>query len=357
MKLTLHRLHLPLAHCFTISRESIQTQGSLIVELEHDGVRGYGEVTENPFYGHDFDSISHSLQRAESLLEAYITSDPRDLWDRMLVQVGNDTFAAAALDMAAHDWHGKRLGKPTWQVWGLQWQDVPPSSYTIGIDDLDTMVAKLEEQPGWAIYKIKLGTPHDLDIVRRLRQVTDATFRVDANCAWTAAQTIEYSSVLADLGVQFIEQPLSPSASAEDKRAVFASSALPIIADEDCQVPTDVAACQPYFHGVNVKICKCGGLTPAWRMLREARSLGLQTMVGCMVESSIGISGAAQLLPLLDFADLDGAVLLKDQPASGIQVDQGRIRGHQSPGCGSQLQHERLPEFLAPPLPLDSTHG
>lgn len=347
MKLRTYSLKLPLAHAFTISRESMDWQSSVIVELEHEGIVGYGEVTENQFYGHPLSSILDSIERARPLLNAYVTGDPLELFDKLLETVGGDTFAASAIDMAAHDWRGKNLRMPTWQVWGLSWQAVP-SSYTIGIDSIPIMIAKLEEQPNWPIYKIKLGTPHDLEIVRQLRTKTNARFRVDANGAWTAEQAVENSIALKDLGVQFIEQPLPQSASPADKLWVFRHSRLPIIADEDCQVPPDVARCTEFYHGINVKICKCGGLTPALRMLREARQLGLRTMVGCMVESSIGISGAAQLLPLLDFADLDGAVLLAHEPAAGVVVAAGHVLEPTSFGTGSRLLLDRLPEYLLP---------
>lgn len=348
MKLRTYSLQLPLAHSFTISRESIDCQTSVLVELQHDGMVGYGEVTENQFYGHPRAEILASIDRALPLLNAYVDGDPLELFDPLLEMLDGDTFAASAIDMAAHDWRGKKLGRPTWQVWGLQWHNVPPSSYTIGIDTIPTMVAKLEEQPGWPIYKIKLGTPHDLEIVRQLRTKTNAVFRVDANGAWTAEQAVENSVALKDLGIEFIEQPLPQSASPEDKRWVYRHSRLPIIADEDCQIPSDVARCVEFYHGINVKICKCGGLSPALKMLQQARQLGLRTMVGCMVESSIGISGAAQLLPLLDYADLDGALLLAHEPAAGIVVATGHVSEPTSDGTGARLLMDRLPEYLLP---------
>jgi L-alanine-DL-glutamate epimerase-like enolase superfamily enzyme len=199
--------------------------------------------------------------------------------------------------------------------------------------------------PGWRLYKIKLGTPHDIEIVTELRRHTDAVFRIDANCAWTADETVANSAKLADLGVEFIEQPLPMNASRDDKLRVFRESALPVIADEDCQVSGDVERCHGQYHGVNVKICKCGGLTPALTMLRRARELGLKTMVGCMIESSIAISGAAQLLPLLDYADLDGAVLLRDDPASGVTIEKGVVRLSGRAGCGGELERGRLGQF------------
>lgn len=346
MKMTLHRLRLPLAHEFTIARGSLSTQSSLIVELEHDGIRGLGEVTVDRFYGHSFESMTKSLNIAAAHLNQYIDAAPADVWASMRDVLGGDHFALSALDMAAHDLHGRRLGLPSWKVWGLEWNDVPDSSYTIGIDAIDVMTEKLHEQSGWGVYKIKLGTTRDIEIVTELRKQTDAVFRVDANCGWSAEQAIEYSKSLADLGVEFIEQPLPQSAMAADKQRVFSNSALPIIADEDCQTLHDVQRCLSCFHGVNVKICKCGGLTPALQMLRNARESGLKTMIGCMVESSIGISAAAQLLPLLDYADLDGAVLLSDEPATGVKIKCGEVTMPDQDGCGADLVAERLPEFL-----------
>ncbi|QEG21888.1 dipeptide epimerase [Mariniblastus fucicola] len=345
MKMKLHPVHLPLKHPFTISRGTLTTQPALYVELEHDGVVGFGEVTENTYYGHTFDSISASLEKARPHLEKYVDGDPLEVWHEMLTIVDGDMFALSALDIAAHDLKGKRSGTPTWQNWGLDWKDVVPSSYTIGISSIEKMVAKLQEQPDWPVYKIKLGTENDLEIVRRLRQHTQAKFRVDANCGWTSAQAIENSKELAELDVEFIEQPLPVEAAREDKLNLFEQSALPILADEDCQIMSDIEKCHGLYHGVNVKICKCGGLTPALSMLRQARSLGMKTMVGCMIESSVGISGAAQLLPLLDFADLDGAILLRDEPATGLQIRNGVVSMPQSPGCGSSIDFEKLHDY------------
>jgi len=337
MKLTLYRQELQLVDPFTIARGTITKQHSLIVELRDGDLVGWGEVTENDYYGHTFESMAASLRRAETLLGEYRQKPPEDVWAHGLEVTAGDRFALSALDLAAHDLWAKRLGQPCWQRWGLEWADTPDSSFTIGIDTIERMVEKLQRHPGWKAYKIKLGTPHDLEIVRTLRQHTDATFRVDANCGWTANETIERSAELQQLGVEFIEQPLPTEASDNDKRRVYEQSALPIIADESCQIRLDVADCQGLFHGVNVKLCKCGGLTPALAMLREARQLGLKTMVGCMIESSIGISSAAQLLPLLNYADLDGALLISNDPASGVRVERGYVAEPTAPGTSAEL--------------------
>lgn len=350
MQLTTHRLNLPLKHPFTIARGTITSQPTLIVCLEHDGVCGFGEVTENTYYGHSFASMSRSLQKVHDLLPRYAESSPEEVWPDLLDRIPEDRFALSALDMAAHDWYGKRLGKTTRAVWGLKDQSIPQSSFTIGIDEVGKMVEKLREAAGWGIYKIKLGTRHDLEIVAALRRETSARFRVDANCGWEVEETIENSKALRELGVEFIEQPLPPQATIEQKREVFSQSVLPIIADEDCQIERDVALCHGLYHGINVKVCKCGGLTPALAMLRQARSLKMQTMIGCMVESSIGISAAAQLAALLDYADLDGAELLSRDPAQGVHIDHGTIQWSPLAGCGGTLKTATLTSFYSEPL-------
>ncbi|MCU0877146.1 MAG: dipeptide epimerase [Pirellulaceae bacterium] len=323
MKLTLHAYDLPLAHTFTISRESITSQPTLVVELTQDGVSGYGEATSNNYYGFTIERMARDLAGLRELLASTTLADPIELWTQCQPHLTDDPFALCALDQAAHDLWGKLQGQPVWKLWGLSTDKIPDSDYTIGIDSIDVMVAKMNEFPGWPIYKIKLGTDRDLEIVRELRKHTTATFRIDANCAWTAEQTIRNSHELKALGVEFIEQPLPRDAWSE-MPAVKAQAALPIVADESCISETDVPRCAPLFHGVNIKLVKCGGLTPARRMIAEARRLGLSVMVGCMTESTVGISAIAQLLPLLDYVDMDGAVLLAQDIATGVRLDRGR---------------------------------
>jgi L-alanine-DL-glutamate epimerase-like enolase superfamily enzyme len=342
MQLTLHSFDLPLAHTFTISRESISTQPTLVVELTQNGVSGYGEATSNKYYGFTVARMARDLAALRPQLEAMTLAhgplaDPPALWQAVQPALADDPFALCALDQAAHDLWGKLRGQPVWKLWGLALDKVPASNYTIGIDSIDVMVAKMSEFPGWPIYKIKLGTDRDLEIVRELRRHTTATFRVDANCGWTAEQTIRNAPELKSLGVEFIEQPL-PADRWDDLRRVREHSALPIIADESCIVESDVARCHGVFHGINIKLVKCGGLTPARRMIAEARRLGLAVMVGCMTESSVGISAIAQLLPLLDYVDMDGAVLLAKDIADGVRLDRGRCIYPHRPGHGVILR-------------------
>jgi L-alanine-DL-glutamate epimerase-like enolase superfamily enzyme len=336
MNLTLHEFELPLRHVFTIFRGSSSVSRTLIVELEQDGLRGYGEAGENEYYGASIENMSAVLDEVRPQLEAFSLGDPTDLWEELQPKLAGSTFAQCALDLAAHDLWGKLRGQPVWKLWGLSLDRLPPTDYTIGIDAIDVMVAKMQEFPGWPIYKIKLGTPNDLDVVRTLRRHTDAVFRVDANCGWTAEEAIRNSAALRDLGVEFIEQPLPPD-DWQGMEEVYRESALPIVADESCQQESDVDRCSRCFHGVNVKLVKCGGLTPARRMIARAKELGLKTMVGCMTETSVGISAIAQLLPMLDYVDMDGALLLAKDVATGVTIDRGRVRFPDENGCGATL--------------------
>ena len=336
MKLSYHPFELPLRHPFGISRGVTTVQPTLVVELSEAGHRGYGEATANAYYGATVQSMTRSLDRVRQALEARKLVDPEQLWSELAGVLADDPFAQCALDQAAHDLWGKIRGRRVYELWGLKAERLPPTSFTIGIDSIETMVAKLQEMPDWPIYKIKLGTDQDLDILRQLRRHTKATFRVDANCGWGVQEAIDKSRQLRELNVEFIEQPL-PADDQQGMREVYARSALPIVADESCAVEGDIERCAGSFHGVNIKLVKCGGLAPARRMLRQARQLGLKTMVGCMTESSVGISAAAQLLPMLDYADLDGALLLDRDVAKGVTIERGRLRYADEHGCGVSL--------------------
>ncbi|MBI1176959.1 dipeptide epimerase [bacterium] len=337
MKLRLRDIHLPMRHPFTIALGTTTVQHNLLVELEQDGMVGYGEgASSHAYESFTAESMRTALEGARAMIEDETLTDPTEFWDRVLPVLGHNRFALCALDEAAHDLWGKLNGAPVWKLWGLDLHHFPFSDYTIGIDSIDKMVAKMKEFEGWPIYKIKLGTKDDLAIVRELRRHTDATFRIDANTAWTAEQTIAIAPELKDLGVEFIEQPLKRD-DWDGMKRVYAESALPVIADESCLIEEDVERCQGFFHGINIKLTKAGGLTPARRMIVRARQLALKVMVGCMNESSVGISAIGQLLPLLDYVDMDGAVLIAKDIASGVHLEKGRPIFPDENGLGVRL--------------------
>ncbi|MEL6109630.1 MAG: dipeptide epimerase [Planctomycetota bacterium] len=337
MKVRYHLVRLPLEDEFTIARGSRTHQSSLIVELQRDGVSGFGEATENAYYGVNREAMVALLQSCSGMVERYDGNSADELWRLLQPLLVEEPFLLAAIDAAAHDLFGKLAGQHTFEALGLAWKDVVHSSFTIGIDSTKRMVEKMNQHRWWPAFKIKLGTDHDLEIIGELRRHSSATFRVDANCAWTPQQTIDYSHSLRKLGVELIEQPLPADSAEEDHRRVYQEAVLPIIADESCLMEADVERCHLRFHGINVKLSKCGGMTPAIRMLRQARKLGMTTMIGCMVESSVGISAAAQLLPLLDYADLDGAALLAVDAARGVTVDEGVAILPKTKGNGIEL--------------------
>ena len=335
MTLSMYTYELALAQPFQIAHETRTTQPTLIVALR-DGQRvGYGEATATRYYGLEVHQMEVVLERLRPLIESTPLEHPDQYWEALYPHLRDHPFELCALDVAANDLWARRLGRPLYELWGLDPNRGPLTNYTIGIDRIEAMQARILETP-WPLYKIKLGAGDDLRIIRALRAVTDAPFRVDANTAWTARQTIDYAPRLAALGVEFIEQPLPPD-DRTGMAAVFAESVLPVIADESCQTEADVEACHGLFHGINIKLMKCGGLTPARRMIARARALGMQVMVGCMTESSIGISAIAQLNPLLDYVDMDGALLLRQDIASGVRLEAGRVRYPERPGTGAEL--------------------
>jgi L-alanine-DL-glutamate epimerase-like enolase superfamily enzyme len=260
---------------------------------------------------------------------------PDDFYAKIYPYLKHDMFALCALDIAYNDLYARQKGKKLYDLWNYKIGTNPLTDYTIGIASIEKMVAKMQELP-WPIYKIKLGTKEDIAIVSELRKYTNAIFRIDANCGWTAQETINNAIELKKLGVEFLEQPLKAD-DWEGHKEVYKNSVLPIIADESCITEEDVAKCKNHFHGVNVKLVKCGGLTPARRMLIEAKQLGLKTMVGCMTESTVGISAIAHLLPQLDYVDMDGALLLDKDIATGVTIDFGKISYSNLDGTGVTL--------------------
>jgi L-alanine-DL-glutamate epimerase-like enolase superfamily enzyme len=343
MQFTYQKFDLPLKHVFTIARGSTSVQETLIVQLSQDGLYGYGESTTNTFYGTTIQSMTTAIESARAEIEGYTLGDPSALLDSLAPKLKGQEAALNALDGAVHDLWGKLHGAPVYRLWGLTTENIPLSDYTLGIDTPAKMVEKLREMPGWPVYKIKLGTADDLGILRELRRHCDTTFRVDANCGWSAEQTIEFSPIMKAMNVEFIEQPLPPQ-DREGARRAFENSALPLIADESCVVESDVERCVGLFHGINIKLVKCGGLAVGRRMALRARELGLKVMAGCMTESTVGISALAQLLPLLDYVDMDGAVLLAKDIASGVRLDRGRCIYPDENGTGVRLLNGPLPQ-------------
>jgi L-Ala-D/L-Glu epimerase len=335
MKLIIHTYKLKLKHPFTISRGTRTEIPSIIVELSHNGKSGFGEATANPYYHTTVEKFEEELIEKHKTIEVFSNQTPEEYWTYLLPYFANNMFLLCALDEAYTDLYTRLQNLKLYQYWSLKLENLPQTNYTIGIDSIEKMTSKMKEVP-WPIYKIKLGTKDDIQIVTELRKHSNSVFRIDANCGWEVTETVKNSVELKKLGVEFIEQPL-PADNWKGSKVVYENSHLPIIADESCIIETDVEKCYNHFHGVNVKLMKCGGLTPAKRMITKAKSLGLKTMVGCMTESSVGISAIAHLTPLLDYVDMDGALLLKNDIAKGVTLNNGDIVFSKLNGTGVLL--------------------
>ncbi|MEZ6194748.1 MAG: dipeptide epimerase [Planctomycetota bacterium] len=321
MKLALHRHVLRLRHPFGISRGTKTSQETVIVTLTLDGITGAGEATPNLYYGTTTAGIVESIEAQRDWFTGRDDESPEALWTELAARI-DDPFALCALDEAIWDLHGKRRGRSLRELWNLTDGEGPPSSYTIALAEPAAMVRRLHEAPDWPVYKIKLGRPDDLELLRALRAETNAPFRVDANAGWTLDEARRRLEDLVALDVELVEQPLAAS-DVEGMRTLRAESPLPLVADESCRDERDLDACAELFHGINVKLMKCGGPTPALRLLRRARALGLRTMVGCMTESSVGVAPIAQMLPLLDWVDMDGPALCANDLAEGLRFERG----------------------------------
>jgi L-alanine-DL-glutamate epimerase-like enolase superfamily enzyme len=326
--------NLPFVDAFTISNGRTKThQPALLVALSVGPFIGYGEAPAIAYYNITVDQMVADLTKKQKLVEKFALTDPERYWHYLHHLFPQNPFLVSALDMAGWDLFGQMKAKPLFQLWNTVWrEELPKCDYTIGIDSIEKMVQKMKAKP-WPIYKIKLGTPDDIGIIQALRMHTDAIFRVDANAGWTTEQALKLIPELAQLGVEVIEQPLAKD-NWGGMKILFKESTLPLIADESCVNENDVAKCVDHFHGINIKLTKCSGITPARRMIQEARSLGLKVMMGSMNESVIGSSAIGHFLPQLDYVDMDGPLLLAEANAKGVDYEHGKVMLSNKPGLG-----------------------
>jgi L-Ala-D/L-Glu epimerase len=324
---------LPFVYPFTISNGRTKThQPSLILSLSIGNFIGYGEAPAISYYDITVEKMVADLELKKIFVEKFALTDPERYWHYLHHLFPHNPFLVSALDMAAWDLFGKMKGKKLYELWNTNWQNTPITDYTIGIDSIENMVAKMKAKP-WPIYKIKLGTNADIEIITALRKTTEAIFRVDANAGWTLDEARNKIPELAALGVEMIEQPLAKN-NWEGMQLLFQESTLPLYADESCVFENDVEKCKGHFHGINIKLTKCSGITPARRMITKARELNLKVMMGSMNESSIGSAAVANFLPQLDCVDMDGPLLLAEDLATGINFQNGHIMLEGGPGLG-----------------------
>jgi L-alanine-DL-glutamate epimerase-like enolase superfamily enzyme len=331
--LTVKIFELKLKQAWGLSRGTWTTRRNAFVRIEKDGVVGYGEAAPIARYEETAESAAAFIEKARPILD-------RDLREYRLrfgeiEALGPGEHAAkAALDMAVLDWVGKSLNAPLWRLLGLSGKTEVPTTYSIGIDEIPVMQQKVRDASAFGVYKVKVGTADDRKIIEGIRAVTDKPLRTDANEGWkTKEEALEMIDWMADRGVEIVEQPL-PAAQLEDYAWLKDRARVPIFADESLIQPSDLPRIAPYFHGVNVKIMKCGGVQEAVRLAGMARALGLKLMIGCMIESSLAIAAGASIAQLFDYADLDGNLLISNDPYRGVRVDDDRLVLNDRPGLG-----------------------
>jgi L-alanine-DL-glutamate epimerase-like enolase superfamily enzyme len=336
MKITAYPFNLKFRHPFTISKGTKTHQPTLVVELEHFGLKGYGEAPAITYYNITVEKMIEDLERKKTFIEKFAFTEPERYWHYLHHLLPNNPFLVCAIDIAAWDLYGKLKNKRLVELWNGDTNKNIMTDYTIGIDSIEKMIAKMKEKP-WPIYKIKVGTADDIAIVKALRNETDAVLRVDANAAWDLETALKLIPQLNKLGVELVEQPLAKD-NWEGMNTLYKESSIPLFADEACVFETDVEKCKDHFHGINIKLTKCSGLTPALRMVQKARELNLKIMVGCMNESTVGSAAIAHLLPFIDHVDMDGPLLLEEDVATGINYDLGKVFLSTQPGLGIEFQ-------------------
>jgi L-Ala-D/L-Glu epimerase len=326
-------LELRTKHPFIIARGGQSDYRTIWVRLKDaDGHEGWGEAAPSRFYGETAETVLAAL----NVYVAGMPDDPFDLevterrWASLLRV---NASARAALSSALHDLVGKRLGVPVYRLWGLDPSKAPRSTFTIGLDTPERIRLKVGEAAEYPILKIKLGTDRDVEILRAIRGVTDKELRVDANCGWTVKQAIAMLPVLQEFGVTVLEQPLPPDQIA-GLAEISRRATIPVVADESCRTVEDIPPLVGAVDGINIKLAKCGSLREALRMIAVARAHGMMVMVGCMIESSLGITAAAHFTPLVDIVDLDGAALLANDPFTGAGIAGGQVTLPDGPGLG-----------------------
>lgn len=334
MKISYRTYNLAFRYPFTISNGRTKThQPTFIVQLEHLGRVGFGEAPAIAYYNIPVEKMAEDLERKKLFVEKFAFTEPERWWHYLHHLFPANPFLVCALDIAGWDLYGKMKSKPLNELWPSGPAKHTVTDYTVGIDSVEKMVAKMTEKP-WPVYKIKLGTDNDIAIIESLRKHTASIFRIDANAGWEKEEALEKITAFKDLGVEFIEQPLAKD-DWEGMEWLYQKSPLPLYADESCVAESDVEKCHNRFHGINIKLTKCSGLTPALRMIKQARSLSMGVMVGSMNESTVGSAAIAHLQSGIDYLDADGPLLLKEDIATGLQYqNDGKIITSPEPGLG-----------------------
>lgn len=333
MQLRYQPYELQLKHAFNLATSSRTTTPVMLVELELDGIIGYGEASMPPYLGESHETVSRFLSKVD--LTGF--NDPFRM-DEILEYIDKlapgNRAAKAAVDIALHDLVGKIMNQPWWRIWGLNPEETPYTSFTIGIDTPDIVVEKTKEAEAFKILKVKLGRDNDKEMIETIRSVTDVPLCVDANQGWTDKHmALDMIHWLNEKGIVFVEQPM-PKEQFDDMAWLTAHSPLPTIADEAFQRVHDIPNFKDVYTGINIKLMKSTGMREAKKMVDVARALDMKVMLGCMTETSCAVSAAAQLSPLVDWADLDGALLISNDIFEGMKVIDGKVTLNELPGIG-----------------------
>lgn len=340
LQLRHYSFELPFEYPFTIAKGTKTHQATLVVSLGLRHWCGYGEAPAIHYYGITLESMIEELNAKRLPIERYALTDPQRFWHFLHHLFPENNFLVAALDMAGWDLFSQMRNAPLRRMLGIQSDFVPQTDYTLGIDTAEKMVEKLRAHP-WPLYKIKLSQPADIELLAALRAHTDKPFGIDCNEALTFEEARMLLPELQKLGVRLIEQPLHKT-DWDAMKELKAISEIPLFADESCVSEMDVAKCATSFDGINIKLTKCGGITPAMRMITEARQLGLKVMLGNMNESSIGTAAMVHLSPLVDELDADGPLLLAEDIADGLNYTDAKITTAQRPGMGVRFWGKQM---------------
>jgi L-alanine-DL-glutamate epimerase-like enolase superfamily enzyme len=319
---------------FRISRGVQNTSPNVIVQISHGEYVGYGEAAPDEYYGENQETVLACI----TAFAGNLGDDPfliDDIMRHLEKVIRHNPSAKAAVDMALYDLVGKMLNVPLYKLLGLNPKQTPHTSFTIGIDTPTEMAKKALLAKEYPILKIKVGTKHDLDIIQAIREVTNAVVRVDANTAWTPKEAIKMINELAPYNIEFVEQPIAPH-DLTGLKLIRDNVPVPIIADESCVIVEDIPRLAECVDGVNFKLMKSNGITNILKMIHVARAHNLRVMIGCMIESSLAITAAAHLTPLVDYADLDGHLLIDNDPYEGVKVINGKLILPEAPGLGVQ---------------------
>ncbi|UCG52170.1 MAG: dipeptide epimerase [Candidatus Latescibacterota bacterium] len=334
MKLEVESVKLKPHHPFRISREVQRERDVFVFALTWEGITGLGEASPSPYYGEDSGTVPSAVRRIKSKLDG----DPERVKERVAngdlrKQLDRHASVRAALDMALWDIIGKRENRPVYAILGLDPTKTPATSFTIGIDAPEVIDRKVDEAEPYRILKMKMGLPGDVALLDRVLERSGKIVRVDANEGWDVETALQMCGELSQKGIEFVEQPIHHD-NEEDLRTLKRLSPLPVILDESIINPDDVSSRRDQGHGINVKLMKCGGITPALALIDEARRADLKVMLGCMMETSVGITAAAHLSPLADYADLDGNLLVANDPFLGVTVQNSKLVLPDGPGLG-----------------------